>query len=76
MIALDGEKALGKSYIVSNRLAHIEDPIQQKHGQNLQENYYPEDVHRILLLLILAHILMSNSAVTEGLLINNTNLSH
>lgn len=63
MIAIDGAQPSMKSYSISNSLPYINDPIQQKEDS---ENY-PEDVNRILLLLILSHIFMSNNAVGEGL---------
>lgn len=64
MIAIDGAQPSMKSYIISNGLPDINDPIKQ----NMDSENYPEDVNRILLLLILSHIFMSNNAVGEGLL--------
>lgn len=64
MIAIDGAQSSMKSYIVSNSLPYIRDPIQQE----VDLEGCPEDVNRILLLLILSHIFMSNKVVSEGLL--------
>lgn len=58
MIAIDGTASAAKSYIVSNGLPEIE--------QDDSEMEHPEDVHRILILLILSHIFMSNNSVSEG----------
>lgn len=63
MIACDGTQTAVKSYIVSNSLPYLKDPVQQKEDSSSQ---YPKDAHRILLLLILSHIFMSNNAVSEG----------
>lgn len=64
-MSIDSAQPSGKSYIVTNNLPHISDPVQQKEDS---DNPYPEDVHRILLLLILSHIFMSNNTVSEGLI--------
>lgn len=63
MIPCDGTQTAVKSYIVSNSLPYLKDPIQQKEDSHSE---YPKDAHRILLLLILSHIFMSNNAVSEG----------
>lgn len=68
LITVDGQQNAAKSYIISNNLPYIEGSIEQNTGP---ENNYPEDVHNILLLLILSHIFMSNNIVSEGLFFFN-----
>lgn len=63
---VDATQNMTKSYIISNGLAYLPDPTEE-----LEEGQYPEDVHKILLLLILCHIFMSNNAVSEGILNDN-----
>lgn len=62
LITVEGQQNAAKSYIVSNSLSYIEDSLQQRDAENC-----PDDVHKILLLLILSHIFMSNNIVSEGL---------
>lgn len=62
---VEGTPPAIKSYIVTNNLPNIQNPFQNK--EDMDSCF--EDVHRILLLLILSHIFMSNNAVTEGSLL-------
>ncbi|KAJ8984457.1 hypothetical protein NQ317_012523 [Molorchus minor] len=60
MIVVDASKNAGKEYIVSNILPYIYDPTEKNNEEEI-----PKDVHKILLLLILSHIFMSNNSVSE-----------
>ncbi|XP_030766271.1 melanoma-associated antigen B10-like [Sitophilus oryzae] len=56
MVICDTIKGKEKSYIITNTLSHI---------KNTNEEDIPDDVNRILILLILAHIFMSNNSVSD-----------
>ncbi|CAH1159762.1 unnamed protein product [Phaedon cochleariae] len=58
VIVIDAVQNSSKAYIVSNALPYLKDPTEQ-----VQE--CPEDVHKILMLLILAHVFMANNCVSE-----------
>lgn len=64
MISLDATKVGTKSYIVTNSLPYLPNPVQEK--QDLDKDNVVDDVHRILILLILSHIFMSSNTVSEG----------
>lgn len=64
MILLDGTQSSTKSYIITNALPYIVDPTEPPQDE------YPDDVNKILLLLLLSHIFMSNNPVTEGVFHN------
>ncbi|KAG5897045.1 hypothetical protein JTB14_021765 [Gonioctena quinquepunctata] len=60
VIVVDAAQNNSKAYIVSNALAYVRDP-----GEQISVEEYPEDVHKVLLMLVLSHLFMSNNSVTE-----------
>ncbi|KAJ8922641.1 hypothetical protein NQ315_007673 [Exocentrus adspersus] len=59
MIVSDPTANSTREYIISNALPYISEPAAGQHEE------HPEDVHKILLLIILSHIFMSNDSVSE-----------
>ncbi|KAJ8949817.1 hypothetical protein NQ318_000515 [Aromia moschata] len=57
MIAIDSGK---KEYIISNILLYVQDPL-----ETLNKREYPKDSQKIILLLVLSHIFMSNNCIGE-----------
>lgn len=60
VIVVDAKQNSTKGYIVTNALPYKSDPTEQ-----LPQGTYPDDIHKILTLLILSHIFMSNSLVSD-----------
>ncbi|CAH0563730.1 unnamed protein product [Brassicogethes aeneus] len=59
LILIDATANTPKSYILSNALSYKDD-------ETLSDDEVPEDANKILLMLILTHIFMSNCSVNEG----------
>lgn len=67
----DQTATAAKGYIVSNSLPYCDYKIEEVHNNTtIEEECQHTDNQKILLLLILSHILMTNSSVTEGMLGN------
>lgn len=70
LILCDTQRGKEKHFLVSNRLNPISEPDEE-----------PDDYHKVLILLILSHIFMSNNEVTDCkyisvimvILLDNTN---
>nr|XP_023026237.1 non-structural maintenance of chromosomes element 3 homolog [Leptinotarsa decemlineata] len=60
VIVVDAAQNSTKAYIVSNGLSYFKDPT-----EHVPDQEYPEDVHKILIMLVLSHIFMSNNSVSE-----------
>lgn len=56
-----------KGFVVSNSLPYCDYKIEEIHNNTIDDVHQHTDNNRILLLLILSHILMSKSSVTEGM---------
>ncbi|XP_056641378.1 melanoma-associated antigen D2-like [Diorhabda sublineata] len=60
VIVIDAKQNSTKGYIITNALAYKSDPTEK-----VIPGSYPDDVHKILILLILSHIFMSNNLVSD-----------
>ncbi|XP_018565249.1 non-structural maintenance of chromosomes element 3 homolog [Anoplophora glabripennis] len=58
MIVSDPSSNSSREYIISNALPYIDNPV-------VRNEDLPGDAHKVLLLLILSHIFMSNSVVSD-----------
>lgn len=59
MIVSDASSNSSREYVISNALPYINNPI-------IRDGDCPDDTHKVLLLLILSHIFMCNSVVSDG----------